>query len=30
VMHKDLKSVRRVRLMFDHLATQLHAYVASE
>jgi DNA-binding transcriptional LysR family regulator len=30
VMHKDLKSVRRVRLMFDHLATQLGAYVASD
>jgi len=30
VMHKDLKSVRRVRLMFDHLAAELHAYVAAE
>jgi DNA-binding transcriptional LysR family regulator len=30
VMHQDLRSVRRVRLMFDHLATELHTYVASE
>jgi DNA-binding transcriptional LysR family regulator len=30
VMHKDLQSVRRVRLLFDHLAAELHAYVASE
>jgi hypothetical protein len=30
VMHKDLKSNRRVRLMFDHLADQLRAYAASE
>ena len=29
VMHKDLKSTRRVRLMFDHLASQLQVYVAS-
>jgi DNA-binding transcriptional LysR family regulator len=30
VMHKDLKSSRRVRLLFDHLAAHLRAYVASE
>lgn len=30
VMHKDLKAVRRVRLMFDHLAEQLRAYAATE
>jgi DNA-binding transcriptional LysR family regulator len=29
-MHKDQRSVRRVRLMFDHLTTELHAYVASQ
>jgi DNA-binding transcriptional LysR family regulator len=29
VMHKDLKSSRRVRLMFDHLAAHLLAYIAS-
>ncbi|HMJ10338.1 MAG TPA: hypothetical protein VK524_02975 [Polyangiaceae bacterium] len=29
-MHRDLKSSRRMRLMFDHLATHLKAYVASE
>jgi DNA-binding transcriptional LysR family regulator len=28
VMHQDLKSSRRVRLLFDHLATHLRAYVA--
>lgn len=30
VMHKDLKSTRRMRLMFDHLAAHLTAYIASE
>ncbi len=30
VMHKDLKSSRRVRLLFDHLAAHLRAYIASE
>jgi DNA-binding transcriptional LysR family regulator len=30
VMHKDLKSSRRVRLMFDHLASSLRDYVASQ
>lgn len=30
VMHKDLKAVRRVRLLFDHLASGLHEYVASQ
>lgn len=30
VMHKDLKSSRRVRLMFDHLAKHLQAYIATE
>ena len=30
VMHKDLKSSRRVRLMFEHLAVQLGRYIASE
>ncbi len=30
VMHKDLKSSRRTRLMYDHLAQQLSAYIASE
>jgi DNA-binding transcriptional LysR family regulator len=29
-MHKDLKTTRRVRLMFDHLAAHLHGYVASQ
>jgi DNA-binding transcriptional LysR family regulator len=28
VMHEDLKGVRRMRLMFDHLVDQLKAYVA--
>lgn len=28
-MHKDLKSSRRVRLLFDHLTQHLRAYVAS-
>jgi DNA-binding transcriptional LysR family regulator len=30
VMHEDLKRSRRVRLAFDHLATGLAAYVASQ
>jgi DNA-binding transcriptional LysR family regulator len=30
VMHKDLRSNRRVRLMFDHLAQYLRAYAQSE
>ena len=30
VMHKDLKASRRVRLLFDHLARALGAYVASQ
>jgi DNA-binding transcriptional LysR family regulator len=30
VMHKDLKASRRVRLLFDHLARGLAAYVASQ
>lgn len=30
VMHKDQKSNRRMRLMFDHLAVHLQAYIASE
>jgi DNA-binding transcriptional LysR family regulator len=30
VMHQDLKSSRRVRLLFEHLAAHLKAYVASE
>ena len=30
VVHKDLKSSRRVRLLFDHLAAHLRAYIASE
>ena len=29
-MHEDLRTSRRMRLMFDHLAEQLGAYVASE
>jgi len=29
VMHKDLRASRRMRLMFDHLATALSAYVAT-
>jgi len=29
-MHEDLKSSRRMRLMFDHLVEHLRAYVASE
>jgi hypothetical protein len=28
VMHEDLKSSRRIRLMFDHLADGLAVYVA--
>lgn len=30
VMHEDLKSSRRVRLLFGHLATHLEAYVATQ
>jgi len=30
VMHEDLKSSRRMRLMFDHLVEQLRAYIATE
>ena len=30
VMHQDLKSTRRMRLMFDHLVEHLRAYIASE
>ena len=30
VMHKDLKTSRRMRLMFEHLAAQLGRYIASE
>jgi len=30
VMHEDLKSSRRMRLMFDHLVEQLRVYIASE
>src|SRR6478736_6471092 len=30
VMHEDLKSSRRMRLMFDHLVDHLRAYIASE
>jgi len=30
VMHEDLKSSRRMRLMFEHLAQHLRAYIASE
>ena len=29
-MHEDLKSVRRMRLMFDHLVEGLRAYVAAK
>jgi DNA-binding transcriptional LysR family regulator len=29
-MHKDLKSTRRVRLLFDHLVVELQAYIATE
>jgi DNA-binding transcriptional LysR family regulator len=29
VMHEDLKGVRRMRLMFDHLRARLRAYAAS-
>jgi DNA-binding transcriptional LysR family regulator len=28
VMHKDIKTSRRVRLLFDHLAAHLKAYLA--
>jgi DNA-binding transcriptional LysR family regulator len=30
VMHRDLKSNRRVRLLFDHLAAHLRAHIALE
>jgi DNA-binding transcriptional LysR family regulator len=30
VMHEDLKGVRRMRLMFDHLVQGLRAYLAGE
>lgn len=30
VMHRDLKASRRMRLMFDHLAQQLTAYIKSQ
>jgi DNA-binding transcriptional LysR family regulator len=30
VMHEDLKSSRRMRLMFDHLFEHLRAYIATE
>lgn len=30
VMHQDLKSSRRMRLMFDHLAEHMRTYIASE
>ena len=30
VMHEDLKSSRRMRLMFDHLVEHLRAYIATE
>jgi DNA-binding transcriptional LysR family regulator len=30
VMHEDLKSSRRMRLMFEHLAQHLRAYIATE
>ena len=30
VMHEDLKSSRRMRLLFEHLAQHLRAYIASE
>lgn len=30
VMHRDLKTHRRVRLMFDHLVRHLQAHLASE
>ena len=29
VMHKDLRNIRRMRLLFDHLAAELTTYVAS-
>jgi DNA-binding transcriptional LysR family regulator len=29
VMHRDLRSSRRIRLLFDHLATRLAAYAQS-
>jgi hypothetical protein len=30
VMHEDLKDVRRVRLLFDHLVESLGAYVRDQ
>ena len=30
VMHRDLKASRRMRLMYDHLAAHLTAYISSE
>jgi len=30
VMHKDLRSTRRMRLMFDHLAAHLQGYIATQ
>ena len=30
VMHQDLKTSRRMRLMFDYLVTYLEGYIASE
>jgi hypothetical protein len=30
VMHRDLKSSRRMRLMFDHLAREIERYIASQ
>jgi hypothetical protein len=27
-MHEDLRAVRRVRVVYDHLVEQLEAYVA--
>jgi DNA-binding transcriptional LysR family regulator len=30
VMHRDLKSSRRIRLLFDHLAVHLQAHIARE
>ncbi|MBB3933812.1 DNA-binding transcriptional LysR family regulator [Kaistia hirudinis] len=29
-MHEDLRGVRRMRLLFDHMAEQLSAYIASQ
>jgi DNA-binding transcriptional LysR family regulator len=30
VMHRDLKSSRRMRMMFDHLAREIERYIASQ